>query len=204
LNLRKYGFKQIMLNRNVLSRMVLCIAAVAMLSSCVATAIVGGAAAVGSGVGDERPITGHLDDVAIASKIDAYLIGERDMPSRWVSVEVIDGEVLLTGYLPSQNHIDRAVHICRSVNGVRDVKTELNIGEPSTGSLFSDSWITTKIKTSLLEDKVVSGFSIHVETVAGKVYLQGIVEQSEQRYRAKEIARSTKGVTAVIDLLQVR
>jgi osmotically-inducible protein OsmY len=119
-------------------------------------------------------------------------------------VEVIENVVWLTGYLPSQEHIDRAVHICRTVTGVRDVKSELNIGEPSTGSLFSDSWITTKIKSELLGDKVVSGFSIHVETVDGRVYLQGIVESSEQRYRAKDIARNISGVTAIVDLLQVR
>ncbi|MDT8375750.1 MAG: BON domain-containing protein [Mariprofundaceae bacterium] len=186
------------------NRILLLLVCAGMLSSCVATALVGGGAAVGSVAGDERTAGRHIDDVAIASKIDALLIAEKDMPSRWVSVEVVESVVWLTGYLPSQAHIDRAVHICRTVKGVRDVKSELHIGEPSTGSLFSDSWITTKVKTSLLDDKVVSGFSIHVETVNGKVYLQGIVKNSEQRYRAKDIARNTKGVTAIVDLLQVR
>lgn len=174
------------------------------LSSCVATAIVGGGAAAGSAIHDKRSVGQHFDDVTIASKIDALLIAEKDMPSRWVSVEVIENVVWLTGYLPSQNHIDRAVYICRSVEGVRDVKSQLNLGSPSTKSLFSDSWITTKIKSAFLEDEIVSGFSIHVETVDGKVYLQGIVDQSEQRYRAKEIAQSTDGVTGVVDLLRVR
>ncbi|MDX8403797.1 MAG: BON domain-containing protein [Mariprofundaceae bacterium] len=174
------------------------------LSSCLATAIVGGGAATGSAVHDERAVGQHFDDVAIASEIDALLIAEKDMPSRWVSVEVIENIVWLTGYLPSQNHVDRAVHICRSVNGVRDVKSRLKIGSPSTKSIFSDSWITTKIKSALLEDETVSGFSIHVETVDGKVYLQGIVDQIEERYRAKEIARSINGVTSVVDLLRVR
>ena len=188
----------------MINRILLLVICVGMLSSCVATALVGGGAAVGSVAGDERTIGRHVDDVAIASKIDALLIAEKEMPSRWVSVEVVESVVWLTGYLPSQQHIDRAVYICRTVDGVRDVKSELHVGEPSTGSLFSDSWITTKIKTSLLEDKVVSGFSIHVETVDGKVYLQGIVKNSAQRYRAKEIARNTSGVTAIVDLLQVR
>jgi len=184
--------------------MLLSVVSAALLSSCVATAIVGGAAAVGSVANDERSVRMHVDDVAIASKIDARLIAEKDMPSRWVSVEVIDGTVWLTGYLPSKEHIDRALYICRHIEGVQDVKSELHVGTPSTGSLFSDSWITTKIKTSFLNDKVVSGFSIHVETVNGRVYLQGIVKSSIQRYRAKDIARNTQGVTAVVDLLRVR
>ena len=188
----------------MLIRVMFCVAVAMMLSSCVATAIIGGGAAVGSAVNDQRSVGQHFDDVGIASKIDTLLIGEKDMPSRWVSVEVIDGVVTLTGYLPSQNHIDRAMHISRTVKDVRDVKSELHIGSPSTGSLFTDSWITTKIKTAFLEDKIVPGFSIHVETVNGKVYLQGIIESPEQRYRAKDIAHKTDGVTAVIDLLEVR
>lgn len=187
----------------MVNRILLLLICVGMLSSCVTTAVVGGATAV-SMAHDERTVGQHVDDVAIASKIDALLIAEKEMPSRWVSVEVIENVVSLTGYLPSQQHIDRAVYICRSVKGVRDVKSELHIGEPSTGSLFSDSWITTKVKSSLLEDKVVSGFSIHVETVNGKVYLQGVVKTSEQRYRAKDLTRNVSGVTAIVDLLQVR
>ncbi len=187
----------------MLFRFCLLILCSSALSSCVATAIVGGGVAVGSVIHDERSLGQHVDDVAIASKIDARLIAEKDMPSRWVSVEVIENVVWLTGYLPSQEHIDRAVYICRNTEGVRDVKSHLNIGEPSTGNLFSDSWITTKIKTAFLNDKVVSGFSIHVETVDGKVYLQGVVNESEQRYRAKDIARNIDGVTAIVDLLRV-
>jgi len=188
----------------VLFRIILLAVTVSLLSSCVATAIVGGGAAAGSAAYDERPLSRHVDDVAIASKIDARLIAEKNMASRWVSVEVIDGVVLLTGYLPSQEQIDRAIFICRKIDGVRGVKSELHVGKPSTGSLFSDSWITTKIKAAFLGDDTISGFSIHIETVNGKVYLQGIVKTNEQRYRAKEIARNTKGVTAVVDLLQVR
>ncbi|MES0371501.1 MAG: BON domain-containing protein [Mariprofundaceae bacterium] len=174
------------------------------LSSCVATAIVGGGAAAGSALHDKRSVGQHFDDVAIASKIDALLIAEKDMPSRWVSVEVIENVVWLTGYLPSQNHIDRAVYICRSVKDVREVRSQLNIGSPSAKSLFSDSWITTKIKSAFLDDEMISGFSIHIETVDGKVYLQGIVDRSEQRYRAKEIVQRIDGVTGVVDLLRVR
>lgn len=189
---------------DVLIRIMFCMVVAMMLSSCMATAIVGGGAAVGSAVHDERGVGQHFDDVGMASKIDALLIGEKDMPSRWVSVEVIEGVVTLTGYLPSQSHIDRAMHISRTVKGVRAVKSELHIGSPSTGSLFTDSWITAKLKTAYLEDNIVPGFSIHIETVNGKVYLQGIIESPEQRYRAKDIAHKTDGVTAVVDLLEVR
>jgi len=174
-----------------------------MESSCVATALVGGTAATVSAVKDERPLGEHLDDVKLSTQIDARLIAEKDMPSRWVSIEVVKGVVYLTGYLPSRNHVDRALAIIRSMDGVRDIHSELQIGEPKVGEYFGDSYITTKVKAKLLNDPVVSGLTIHVSTTNGRVYLQGVVSNEIQRVRAKELALDVKGVTAVIDLLRM-
>ena len=176
---------------------------VSLNTACVATAIVGGTAATTAAF-DERPVGQHFDDVTIASKIDARLLAEKDMPSRWVSVEVIEGVAILTGYLPSQQHIDRALAIVHGIEGVVDIRNELLVGEPSTSSLFSDSWITTQVKTKFFNDKVVSGMSLHVETVNGRVYLQGVLSSEEQRYRAVSLTKKVKGVTAVVDLLRLQ
>jgi hyperosmotically inducible periplasmic protein len=172
------------------------------LNGCVATALVGGGAAAASAAGDERPVGKHLDDVDLATRIEARLIAERDMPSRWINVEVIDGVATLTGYLPTQNQIDRAVAICRSFAGIKSVDSQIMLGEPRTSSLISDSWITAQVKATLIEDPIVSGLSIHVETVDGRVYLQGIIKQPEQRQRAVMLTRAVDGVTDVVDLLR--
>jgi len=174
------------------------------LSGCFATAIVGGATATGSAVNDERSLGNRIDDATISSRIDTRMIAEKDLPSRWISAEVIAGQVVLTGYLPRQEQIDRAVYICRHVSGVRSVRSEIKLGEPPTGELLSDTWITTKVKRELFKDKEVSGFSIHVETVDGKVYLQGIIGNSLQRQRAATLAKSVKGVTSVVNLLRIK
>ena len=173
------------------------------LPGCVTTAVVGGTT-VASSVHDERSIGNQVDDTTAAARIDALLIAEKDMPSRWVSVQVIEGVATLTGYLPSQSHIDRAVYISQGVEGVKSVRSELKIGEPRIGNLFTDTWITTQVKSKLWKDKVVSGFSIHVETVDGKVYLQGVVNNFIQRQRAKDLTMQVKGVTAIVDLLKVK
>lgn len=174
------------------------------LSGCVATALVGGAAAGTSAAYDERSIGQHLDDDKLASKITVRLAAEKDLPSRWVSVEVIDGKVLLTGYLPHQDQIDRAIWIARHFKGVRSVRSDIKLGEPSASELASDAWITAQLKSKLIDDPVTSGFSIHVETVAGKVYLLGVVKSTEQRYRAASLARSIKGVISVENLLTIK
>jgi len=187
----------------VYMRVLLLLLCACLNTACVSGIILGGATATTAAF-DERPVGQHFDDVGIATAIDARLIAEKDMPSRWVSIEVIEGVVILTGYLPSQSHIDRLLVIAHSIEGVKDIDNQLNIGEPSFSSLFSDSWITTQVKTKFFNDRLVSMVSVHVETVAGRVYLQGIIASEAQRYRAKELTKSVKGVTAVVDLLRLQ
>jgi hyperosmotically inducible periplasmic protein len=61
----------------------------------------------------------------------------------------------------------------------------------------NDTWITTKVKSSLLADNDVSGLDIEVETVNGVVTLSGQVEQQSQIDEAARIARDIEGVTRV-------
>ncbi|MGO3126870.1 MAG: BON domain-containing protein [Luteimonas sp.] len=62
----------------------------------------------------------------------------------------------------------------------------------------SDTWITTKVKSSLLADSDVAGLKIDVETVNGVVTLTGQVEQAAQVTEATRIAREIEGVTDVV------
>jgi len=62
---------------------------------------------------------------------------------------------------------------------------------------IDDTWITTKVKSSLLADSDVSGLEIEVETVNGVVTLSGDVDEQVQIERATQIARDIEGVTEV-------
>jgi len=175
-----------------------------MNSACIPGAIIGGATMGTNAAFDHRPVGQQLDDKTIATTIDGRLMAEKDMPSRWVSVEVINTVVTMTGFLPTAEHVDRAVYICQTTKGVTQVRNELEVGTPSMGSLMSDSWVTTQVKTRLLGDKSVNGSSFHVETVNGRVYLQGVAISEEEVRSAIEITRTTRGVAAVVDMMTVK
>lgn len=61
----------------------------------------------------------------------------------------------------------------------------------------SDTWITTKVKSSLLADSDVAGLDVEVETVNGVVTLSGQVDEQSQIDHATRIARDIEGVTDV-------
>ena len=67
----------------------------------------------------------------------------------------------------------------------------------------SDAGITTAVKSKLAADTQVKAYKVDVDTKDKVVTLSGDVETPAQRDHALMIARSTTGVTAVIDQLRV-
>jgi len=62
---------------------------------------------------------------------------------------------------------------------------------------IDDTWITTKVKASLLADDDVAGLKVDVETVNGVVTLSGDVASQAQIDEARRIAGDIKGVVEV-------
>ena len=63
----------------------------------------------------------------------------------------------------------------------------------------NDTWITTKVKSSLLADSDVAGMDIRVVTTNGVVGLSGNVDSQVQADRARQIAQDIEGVARVDD-----
>jgi len=61
----------------------------------------------------------------------------------------------------------------------------------------SDTWITSKVKSTFIADDSLSGLDIKVETNKGVVALSGVVASDAERDLAIAKAKEIKGVTAV-------
>ena len=69
--------------------------------------------------------------------------------------------------------------------------------QESTGEYVSDSWITTKVKATLVDDPIVKSTEVNVETFKGVVQLSGFVGSSAAMSQAVKLTKSIKGVTSV-------
>jgi osmotically-inducible protein OsmY len=74
----------------------------------------------------------------------------------------------------------------------------------SVGETIDDATITTRVKTSLLNDEQVGGLRIDVDTFKGVVTLSGRVKSKEEEVRAIALARKIGGVTDVKSTLQIQ
>ncbi len=66
-------------------------------------------------------------DSVITTKIKTELLAEPALKSLDVHVETTNGTVMLSGFVPSQAEVDKAVDVARNVKGVNKVQSSLRI-----------------------------------------------------------------------------
>ena len=76
--------------------------------------------------------------------------------------------------------------------------------QESTGEYITDSWITTKVKAALADDRQVKATEVNVETFNGVVQLSGFVSSDAAMYEAVRIAWGIKGVKSVKNDMRVK
>jgi hyperosmotically inducible protein len=67
----------------------------------------------------------YVDDSVITTKIKSLLAADDFLKSFKISVETRKGIVQLSGFVDSQNAVDKASQIARGVGGVTSVKNDL-------------------------------------------------------------------------------
>lgn len=77
----------------------------------------------------EPTVGQQIDDATISAKVKAALLAAENVNGTDISVETNAGRVILSGMVPDQNQIDRAVAAARNVEGVVDVESRLAVGE---------------------------------------------------------------------------
>jgi osmotically-inducible protein OsmY len=176
---------------------------VGSLGGCAAV-VVGGVIAGTAMVATDRRTSGsQLNDEGIEIRANNRLkekFGERGN----FSVTSYNGRVLLTGEVASNGDKLAAEQIVFQVENVKLVVNELAIAS-STSTLkerSNDTFITSKVKTGLIEAKDVSSSAFKVVTERGVVYLMGRVSQREAD-RGTEIARSVTGVVKVVRSFEI-
>lgn len=114
-----------------------------------------------------------------------------------------NGYVLLAGQVANETLKQKAADVVRDIRHVRRIYNELEIAAP-TASLVrtSDTWITAKIKSSLLVGSDTPGLRTKVVTENGVVYLMGMVTR-EEADRLARAAADFSGVQRVVRLFEI-
>jgi len=164
--------------------------------------IVGGAAATGVMVAQDRRTVGTMtEDEGIEQKAVGR-IGERFKDAVHINATSYNRTVLLTGEVPDAAARTEVERIARGVENVRGVYNETQVGGVSSYTARSnDSIITSKVKARFLDASKFNALHVKVVTEANVVYLLGMVKKQEAG-DATEIARTTSGVQKVVRVFE--
>jgi hyperosmotically inducible periplasmic protein len=173
-----------------------------------------------------------LEDLWLATKIQAKFVGDRDIKAREVKVGVRDGVVTLNGRVLNESEHQLALTLAKNTSGVKQVVDNLDVevagpppvrtvngGTPgavaTTGTTASpssppplvaisdDARIGTSIQSKYFMDDRLKGRHISVTTNAGVVTLNGEIADETERAEALLLARTTEGVKRVEDNLTI-
>ncbi len=182
----------------------LLLATLGSLQSC-ALVVVGAASAVTTAavVNDHRSLQTITDDKNIEFTA-ANRISNNPSLSQNSHIVVVsfNHAVLLAGQVPSQDVRQRVESLIQALPKVARVYNELEVSAPTTPTVQSnDAWVTTKVKTEMLETKGLHSGQIKVVTENSSVYLMGIVSHHQARL-ASDVARRVNGVKRIVTLFE--
>ena len=178
----------------------------AIINSGCAPLVIGGVAATTATVAHDRRTAGSMiEDDAIKLRVGNAIYDEKSLnENSHINVTTFNGIVLLSGETPTETFRNRADEIARAQEKVRRVYNELVIAAPSSMmTRSSDSWLTTKVKGSLV-GLDIQGFDptrVKVTTENGTVFLMGLVYHHEAD-AAVDATRKVGGVQRVVKLFE--
>lgn len=149
----------------------------------------------------------EIDDTAITTKVKAALLADDYVKGLDIKVETRNKEVQLSGYVDSQDQIDKAVAIAKGIEGVKNVDNKMAVktGGTTVGAKIDDGIISTKVKAALAgDDSIKNSTDIAVETQDGEVQLSGYANDQAQMDRAVELARGVEGVKNVVNKMNIK
>lgn len=157
---------------------------------------------------DTRGYGDMVDDATITAAVKSKLLWSKHTEGMDTKVVTRNGKVTLNGHVATQQAKQQAEKLAKNTDGVRSVENRLQVSEKTAfvnsersqepdSSVISDSWITTKVKSTLLYSSSVSGADISVNTSKGIVTLAGKVDSGAEQALAIELAQNIRGVKSV-------
>lgn len=168
------------------------------LSSCVSSFITTGATLIY----DRHSVYKQVNDFQLGANAGRALYRDNSFKCDYCAIDIaaFNGDLLLAGHVPSKALRKEAEERIARLSGYRRVFIQLSIKQEARNTV-EDTWITTKIRSSIIADSEINPKKFKVITADSIVYLMGDVVP-EQAKKVIRIARSTDDVKRVVKLFK--
>ena len=178
-----------------------------------ATGATPGAVPTSGSVDASRP-SGTDNDSQITAAIQSKYFLDDKIKGRQINVQASNGVVTLNGDVRDDVERGEALLLARTTPGVQRVEDNLTV-DASSGAVGTagsatpvaiddgDAALVSLLTSRLASDPTVGKSPIEITAKNGVVLLQGPIGSAAAKQRALSLARSTDGVTQVVDRLRV-
>ena len=179
------------------------------LSGCV-TALVGAGAFGVMSATDRRSTGAQADDQVMEVRIQntalTHLRNNNTMQGFEPKLSVVsfNRQVLLMGLVASEADKAFVERVARAQPNAEKIYNYIQVASAAQrgfGDVSSDSWITSKVRTTLIGTKGVSANHVKVVTYNGVTYVMGILTPEEQALVSNTVS-TTAGVQQVVTLYE--
>ena len=152
-----------------------------------------------------RSVGTVIDDATIKVKIASKLISSEENLFLNIDASVIEGRVLLTGIVNTQEIRINTVRKIWEVDGVQEVINEIEVGDKTTLTEYSkDLWINTQVRGVAAKTLGLRSLSYNFETIKGKVYVAGITSRKDQLDLLIESIKNIKGIKEIVNYVIIK
>ncbi|MBA2649549.1 MAG: BON domain-containing protein [Legionella sp.] len=149
-----------------------------------------------------------ITDSEITSQINSLYSKSPLLRNQHIVVTTHKRRVTLQGQTKTNHQYERAIIIAESVEGVRHVNVD-NLAVKFSRAPLSDSFITAKVKSNFMKEKMfgtqnIRVWPVKVETKDAVVYLTGTVHSKREKNMLIHLANQVKGVKSVVSSLTVK
>jgi hyperosmotically inducible protein len=150
--------------------------------------------------GGEQPIK----DSWITSKTKMSLVSDKRVKARRITVETLNGVVLLRGKVATAEERSAAEQVARGIDGVRSVSNMLQVVPEAQrkASDARDAALKKAISQRFDADEGLKSADVKVRVDHGVITLMGTVPDARLKARATELATRVQGVRSVRNELQ--
>jgi len=148
---------------------------------------------------DPRTVGMQIDDTIMQKNLIARLTLSKKKYFLFIQVEVLDGQIFLTGKVDEPENKIKITKMAWETKGVRSVKNAITIkGQSNFKSTAKDIIITSQLRTALVFNKLTKSGNYTLETINKKVYIFGIAYNKEEKKEVISEANKIYNVEEVI------
>lgn len=144
-------------------------------------------------------------DAWVGIQVKTALLFRRNVSGTGTQVDVNNGVVTLRGEADSLAQKDLATEYAKDVEGVKEVRNEMTVVDPSQrapekiSEKIDDASITAQVKMALLSHRSTSVLQTKVDTDNGTVVLSGKAKNAAEKDLVTKLVRDINGVESVVN-----